>query len=176
VKYSVAPAEHSGLRDASIDLVTVAQALHWFDVPAFYSEVRRVSRPGSVLAIWTYPRPEFVDRALDRAFLHFYREVVGPFWPPERRHVDSNYTTLPAPPRALGFEELAPPSFGLRLDWTLAQVLGYVSSWSASARFVKQKGTDPVPLLRDSLAPLWPGEGAVAALRMPLGLRVAVVV
>ena len=167
VVYTVRPAEHSGLPDASIDLVTVAQALHWFDVQAFYREVRRVVRPGAVLAIWTYPRPEFVDAALDRGFEDFYASVVGPFWPPERRHVDAGYRTLAFP-----FDELPHPDFGLDLQWTLPQVLGYVSSWSAVARYKKEKGTDPVPFLESALAPAWP-RAAQATLRMPLVLRVA---
>jgi ubiquinone/menaquinone biosynthesis C-methylase UbiE len=165
VSYKVAPAEASGLPEKSVDLVTVAQSLHWFDVEAFYAEARRVSRPGGVIAVWTYPRPEFVDPRLDAVFLDFYSSVVGPFWPPERRHVESHYRTLAFP-----FDELPHPPFGLRLDWVLEQVIGYVSSWSATARYRKQKGTDPVPLLREALRPLWPGDGT-AALRMPLVLK-----
>ena len=172
VSYAVAPAEHSGLEAESIDLATVAQALHWFDVDAFHVEAHRVMRSGAVLAIWTYPRPVFVDPALDRVFLDFYVDTVGPYWPPERRHVEANYTTLPPAPEALGFQELIHPDFGLDLDWSREQVLGYVGSWSATARYRKQKGTDPVPLLSDSLRPVWPGQAATAALRMPLGLRV----
>jgi SAM-dependent methyltransferase len=173
VSYAVAAAEKSGLPAESVDLVTVAQALHWFDVEAFYAEARRVSRPGALLAVWTYPRPEFIDPHLDRAFNDFYVDVVGPYWPPERRHVDSQYETLPVPPRELGFDTVPHPAFGLDLHWSLEQVLGYVSSWSATARYKKQKGTDPVPLLRDALSRLWPGDGAIVALRMPLGMRVA---
>ena len=91
VSYSVAPAEHSGLAAASVDLVTVAQALHWFDVEAFYAEARRVARPGALLAVWNYPRPQFVDAELDRRFAEFYRRHGGPYWPPERQHVEHNY-------------------------------------------------------------------------------------
>ena len=128
---------------------------------------RRVARPGPLIRVWTYPRPEFVDADLDRAFQDFYVNVVGPYWPPERRHVESHYSTLPFP-----FDELPHPPFGLELDWVFDQVIGYVSSWSATARYKKQRGTDPVPLLRESLRPLWPGEGRVA-LRMPLILKAA---
>src|SRR5688572_23497962 len=117
VSYAVAPAEHSGLEDASVDLVTVAQALHWFDVAAFYVEARRVARPGALLAVWTYPRPRLADARLDRLFLAFYDEVVGPYWPPERQHVESNYQTLPFP-----CEEIPHPAFGLGFDWTLGQL------------------------------------------------------
>lgn len=166
VRYAVAAAEQSGLPDASVDLVTVAQALHWFEVEAFYAEARRVARPGALLAVWTYPRPEFLDPKLDRVFLNFYADVVGPYWPPERRHVEAHYRSLPFPNG-----EIDHPPFALELSWNFEQVIGYASSWSATAQFRKQRGTDPVPLLRDSLAPVWPGGNAV--LRMPLVLRAA---
>jgi len=168
VAYAVAPAERSGLQTGSVDLVTVAQALHWFDVDAFHAEARRVARPGALLAVWTYPRPRFVDATLDRLFLHFYEKVVGPYWPPERRHVESNYQTLPFP-----FEEMPHPDFQLDLQWDVEQVLGYVSSWSATARYRQQAGADPLPLLRAAIEPAWPAGGAAARVVMPIGLRAA---
>jgi SAM-dependent methyltransferase len=166
VHYAVAPAECSGLRERSVDLVTVAQALHWFDVTAFYAEAVRVARPGALIAVWNYPRPQFVDVELDRRFFSFYSEIVGPYWPPERRHIEDGYRSLPFP-----FEEIAAPDLGLELEWNLDQVAGYVSSWSATARYRKALGTDPVPLLRELLSAAWPGEG-VTAILMPIGLRV----
>ena len=166
VQYSVARAEDSGLPDASVDLVTVAQALHWFDVDAFYAEARRVARPGALLVVWNYPRPKFVSAELDRRFLEFYSGVVGPYWPAERRHIEANYSTLPFP-----FEQIEAPPFGLKLEWNLEQVLGYVSSWSATTRYRQALGADPVPLLAESLGDIWPGAGASVPLHMPLGLR-----
>lgn len=168
VRYSVGSAERSGLPDASVNLVTVAQALHWFDADAFYEEARRVARPGALLAVWTYPRPEFIEQEPDRVFLHFYSSVVGPYWPPERKHVEDRYESLPFPAN-----ELAHPSFGLELNWDLEQVLGYVSSWSATARYREELGEDPVPLLREALRAVWPESAATKTLRMPLVLRVA---
>lgn len=168
VAYSVAPAEHSGLDAESVDLVTVAQALHWFDVDAFHAEARRVARPGGLLAVWTYPRPELADPSLDRLFFAFYRDVVGPYWPPERRHVEANYQTLPFP-----FEELPHPPFGLEFRWSLEQLAGYASSWSATARYRQATGKDPLPLLRDALGPAWPADG-MALVRMPIVLRAGV--
>jgi SAM-dependent methyltransferase len=172
IRYSVAPAERSGLPDASVDLVTVAQALHWFDVPAFYAEARRVARRGAVLAVWNYPRPRFEEAALDRQLQDFYVGVVGPYWPPERRHVEANYQTLPPFPEELGFAELAHPEFALTLHWSLDQVLGYVSSWSATARYRQATGEYPLPRLHAALRPAWPANG-IAGIRMPIGLRVA---
>jgi len=168
VRYSVASAERSGLADDSVDLVTVAQALHWFDVEAFYAEAKRVARRGAALVVWSYPRPRFEDPELDRRFNVFYTDVVGDYWPPERRHIEAWYRTLPFPSG-----EMATPSFGIELRWNLEQVLGYVSSWSATVRYMKANGSDPVPLLRESLAAAWPGNGAEVALRMPLGVRAA---
>ncbi|HEU4780924.1 MAG TPA: class I SAM-dependent methyltransferase [Steroidobacteraceae bacterium] len=167
VRYSVATAERCGLDDHSVDLVTVAQALHWFDVTAFYAEAVRVARPGALLAVWNYPRPQFMDAGLDRRFFAFYSQVVGPYWPPERRHIEAGYRTLPFP-----FEEIEVPQFGLELSWNLEQVTGYVSSWSATARYRKALEADPVPLLRDSLSAGWPAGGGSVAIRMPIGLRV----
>jgi ubiquinone/menaquinone biosynthesis C-methylase UbiE len=167
VRYSVAPADRSGLPDESVDLVTVAQALHWFDVMTFYAEARRVARPGALLAVWNYPRPQFADSDLDRRFDAFYTDVVGPYWPPERVHVERNYRTLPFP-----FQEIEAPPFAFELHWSLDQVIGYVSSWSATARYREALSADPGPLLRESLAPAWP-RGGTAAIRMPIGLRVA---
>jgi len=167
VRYSVEPAEHSGLADRSVDLVTVAQALHWFDVTAFYAEAGRVGRPGALLAVWNYPRPKFADAELDRRFFAFYSEVVGPYWPPERRHLESWYQTLPFP-----FEEMETPTFGRDLSWNIEQVAGYVSSWSATVRYAQALGTDPVPSLRDSLSAAWPADAVSVPIRMTIGLRV----
>ena len=130
-------------------------------------EARRVARPGALLAVWNYPRPQLQDAELDRRFFAFYSEVVGPYWPPERRHIESGYRTLPFP-----FEEMETPEFGLALSWNLDQVVGYVSSWSATARYRKALGTDPVPLLRTSLFEAWPAGAASVPVRMPIGLRV----
>ena len=126
--------------------MTVAQALHWFDVTAFYAEAARVARPGALLAVWNYPRPQFVDAELDRRFFAFYSQVVGPYWPPERRHIEAGYKTLPFP-----FEEIETPQFGLELDWNLEQVAGYVSSWSATARYRRRWARIPCRCLRESI-------------------------
>lgn len=168
VSYRVAPAERSGLDPGSVDLVTVAQALHWFDVPAFYAEAARVARPGALLAVWNYPRPRLADPALDELLFDFYERVVGPYWPPERRHIESGYRTLPFP-----FEELAHPEFGIGFDWDLDRLVGYLSSWSATSRYRREVGSDPLPALRAAFEPAWPA-GGVARVHMPIVLRAGV--
>ena len=168
IHYSVAPAERSGLPDAAVNLVTVAQALHWFDLASFYEEARRVARPGALLAAWTYPRPQFVEAGPEEVFRDFYSRVVGAYWPAERRHVEDRYASLPFPAG-----EIDHPGFGLDLEWSIDQVLGYVSSWSATARYREARRADPVPLLHAGLRAAWPEGRATLQLRMPLALRVA---
>ena len=167
VTYRVAPAEASGLEDDSMDLVTVAQALHWLDHSRFYPEVRRVLRANGVLAVWTYGMPRMNDVKIDPLIKSYYIDVVGPYWPPERRYVEEGYRNLDFP-----FTEVSSPSLSMREQWNLAQFLGYVRSWSASARCFDATGVDPVVALSEQLAPVWGDPQRVRAVCWPLSLRV----
>jgi ubiquinone/menaquinone biosynthesis C-methylase UbiE len=153
VDYAAAPCERSGLPDASCDLVTVAQALHWFDLPAFYAEARRVLKPDGLLAAWTYGIAVIEGEAVDAPVRHFYSATVGPYWPAGREHVESGYTTLDFP-----LTRVTAPPFAMSAHWTLEQLLGYIESWSATGRYLAANGGDPVGALRATLAPLW-GQG-----------------
>jgi SAM-dependent methyltransferase len=168
VEYRVAPAEASGLDSASVDLVTVAQALHWFDLPAFYAEARRVLRRDGVLAGWTYGHPTIDEPRADAALKHFYSEVVGPYWPKERALVDARYRTIDFP-----FPEVAAPSFEMETRWTLALLLGYVATWSAVTRFRAARGEDPVGKLGEALELSWGDPEKRRRIVWPLALRVS---
>jgi len=164
VTYRVARAEASGLDDGSIDVITVAQSLHWFDRPAFYEEVRRVLRPAGVLGVWTYGIPRLNDVNLDRVMQAFYWETVGPYWPPERRYVEDGYRSIDFP-----FDELTAPSFSMRETWTLPQFIGYLRSWSSVGRYVSDKGEDPVVKIEEQFTPHWGSRARVVS--WPLSLR-----
>jgi SAM-dependent methyltransferase len=166
VTYRAALAHESGLPDASVDLVTVAQALHWLDPDEFYAEARRVLVPDGVVAVWCYGMPRLDDEPVDRLLQHFYGTVVGPYWAPERRLVETGYRTLPFP-----FEELPVPAFDMALDWTLADLLAYIRTWSATARFTTERGYDPVEPFGVELARLWPPD-ATRRVRWPLSVRI----
>jgi SAM-dependent methyltransferase len=165
VRYSVAPAENSGLADGVADLVTVAQALHWLDLERFYAEVRRVARPGALFAAWTYSLAD-ADPAVDPLVAAFYEEM-SPWWPPERSHVEDGYRNLPFP-----FEPIAAPDFEIREAWPLDRLLGYFSTWSGVNRYRKDTGRDPVAALGRRLAAVWGDPGQARPVRWPLHLRV----
>ena len=167
VEYRTASANASGLSPRSADLVTVAQALHWIDPEPFYAEVDRVLRPGGLLAVWTYGNQRLDDSALDLPLQRFYHEVVGPFWPPERRHVEAGYRTLSFP-----YPELRPPDFQMEQQWTLDQLLGYIATWSATQRFREAKGYDPVAELTRELQQIWGKPATSRRIVWPLSMRV----
>lgn len=165
VNYRVAAAEASGLADASVDLVTVAQAAHWFDLPAFYAEARRVLRPGGAIALWGYERLE-LEPEVSRLVGHFYHRDLADYWPPERHHVETAYRELPFP-----FPEEAADLFFMRADWTLADLLGYLATWSAVKNYRQARGHDPIPALGERLAEAWGSPDTRKVIKWPVFLR-----
>ena len=150
IEYRVEPAEHSSLAGTSASLITVAQALHWFDHAAFYAEVKRVFKPNGIFAAWAYSDCATGDAAIDRIKDRLYIDLTGPYWPPERVYVDAGYTTLPFP-----FVEIPAPSFPMVASWTVDHLLAYFRSWSATQRYIKAKGEDPVALIEPELRAAW---------------------
>ena len=165
IDYRMAPAETSGLADHSIDLVTVAQAAHWFDLPRFYAEVSRILTPGGVIALWGYGRM-VLPGGMDAPFQRFYAETVGPYWPPERKLIDDAYRSLDFP-----FAEIEAPAFHIEVEWTLPRLMDYLSTWSAAKRFQSECGCNPLPELRAELRPLWGDPDAALRLQWPLFIR-----
>jgi SAM-dependent methyltransferase len=170
IDYRVAPAEASGLDAASVDLVIVAQALHWLQSERFYAEASRVLRPGGVLAVWSYGTGSLDNTAADATLQDFYHNIVGPYWPAERVLVESGYRGLPFPQ-----PELAVPPLRMEQAWSLAALMGYVSSWSATARYIRARGTDPVPRLYERLLPDWGDPELRLRFQWPLSIRAAVI-
>ncbi|ANM31815.1 SAM-dependent methyltransferase [Acidobacteria bacterium Mor1] len=165
VEYAVGSCDTSGLAEGSVDLVSVAQALHWFDREVFFEEVRRVSAPGGLVAAWCYGHLT-VDSALDPLLLHFYEGVVGPYWPPERVLIEQGYRTL-----EFAFDEIETPPFAIRRSWNLDQLTGYLGTWSAVQRYRADRGEDPIPVLRRELELRWGDAAAEREIRWPLSLR-----
>ncbi len=166
VQYLATTAEDPALRSGSADLVTVAQALHWLDLGRFYAEARRVLVAGGLLAVWTYGRHRVDAGPIDAVLDHFYRDVVGPYWPPERRWVEAGYRGLPFP-----FPEESIEPLAMVEEWTLGQMLGYIGTWSAAVRCREATGTDPVGALARRLEPLWGGDQRRRRIQWALTVR-----
>ena len=157
VRYQVAPAEHSPFPDHCFDLVTVGQALHWFDAPAWHREATRVLRPGSTLAEWGYGTCCIEGAAVHELFARFY-ETSAPYWDANRRHIEDEYARIPLP-----LADVQTARFSVARQWTAADMLGYLRSWSAAANYARQHaGADMVALVAEELTRQWgPGERTV---------------
>lgn len=164
VRYVRSRAEMSGLRSSCAAAVVSAQAVHWFDMPAFFAEAARVGRPGALVAVWTYWTLG-IGEAIDRALERFYAGVVGPYWPPERRLVERRYVDIEMP-----FAPVAAPALSMALPMTLASLAGYIGTWSATQRYRAATRTDPVPAFIGSIAPLWGGD-AERVTDWPIAIR-----
>lgn len=161
----MALAESSGIEPSSVDVVTVAQALHWLDVAAFFREARRVLVAGGVIAAWCYKLVE-IDERVDPLIRDFYENTVGPYWAFERRLVDTGYRTIDFP-----FEEFELPPLAIEQDLSLNQLGGYLRTWSAAQRYLEERGEDPVRPLIERIRPVWGGQSVTRRARWPLSVR-----
>jgi SAM-dependent methyltransferase len=165
IEYSVAPAEKSGIGSETIDLITIAQALHWFDLDRFYSEARRVLRPDGVLAASAYNLLH-IEPTIDEVVNRYYYEVVGPFWPPERELIEQ-FANLSFP-----FHEIGAPEFEMTAHWNLDHLLGYLRTWSSTQRYIAAKRGDPLEQIIDDLRGTWSNPGQTRSVTWPLILRI----
>lgn len=166
VSYLAMTAERCALAARSADLVTVAQALHWFDHAAFFVEADRVLRPGGALAIWSYGLLT-IEPAIDVLLQRLYVDILGPYWPAERALVDSGYVGIELP-----YPQVDPPALEMEATWSLAQLAGFLSTWSAVGRYRNARGTDPLPAFIRGATPVW-GSAATRRVRWPLVVRLA---
>ncbi len=150
VTYAVAPAEEPPSDLADVDLITVAQALHWFDRDAFWTACHRVLKPGGVLAFWGYLLPD-ISHEVNTIVALYHDITVGPYWPPDRGPLLNGYTDVVPP----DMERLAPPAFDMAVDWTVENLIGMLDSWSATHRARQATGEDPLAPLVPELRAAW---------------------
>ena len=150
--YSRSPAEQTPFEENTFDLITVGQALHWFDFKKFFAEVRRVSKPDAILAVCGYDLLH-VSAEMDGLLHDFYTHTVGSYWEPERQYVADRYANIPVP-----FTEMPAPDFEMTVHWTLDELSGYLSTWSSVQKFIRQNGYNPVLSLTDTLRSYWKTE------------------
>ena len=164
VEYRHGAAEATGVDAASADLLTVAQAFHWFKQDAFFAEVRRVVRPGGCLAFWCYGLA-FITPDIDAAVHHYYEDLLGPYWEPERKLVEQGYRNVGVP-----FDEIAAPAFAMQLSWSLDHLLGYLGTWSPRKRFLAERGQDALEIALPGLRAAW-GDAGERPVNWPLSVR-----
>jgi SAM-dependent methyltransferase len=166
IEYRVERAEEVRLEPRSVDLVTVATAVHWFDLEPFYEVVHQALRPGGIIAVWMYHLP-VITPSIDPILMHYYKDVLAGYWPEKIRYLEDRYRTLPFP-----FNEIEPPTFEIQADWRLEQLAGFLDSWSATRSYQKEWGENPINLIWQSLMEAWGRPDLPRAIRWPLYLRV----
>lgn len=166
IHYTVSAAEQTAFADDSFDLIAVAQAYHWFRFDAFEKEVRRVAKPGAVIAVWGYNIPQCADDAINALIGDFYTQKVGSYWDEERKYVDDYYQTVPFP-----YEEMPAKTFFILVNWTQDDVCGYLNSWSSVQHFIQANGYNPVDEMARRLLLLWPVQAGMPAEKVVLSFR-----
>jgi SAM-dependent methyltransferase len=168
VDYRIRPSEDAGIASASIDLVVVAQALHWFDLDRFFDECRRVLKDQGIIAIWSYGLHR-ISPEIDAIIDYYYGDVVGAYWPAERKMVEDGYAGIGLP-----FMEISPPPFHMQAQWTLSRLYGYLDTWSAVQRYKNARSSNPIEHIRAELDRAWGDSEGKKTIEWPLKLRIGV--
>lgn len=155
--------EKTNFPDAHFDLITVAQAIHWFNISEFFKEVKRVAKKDAIIAVWGYSLPT-LNPEVDKRLQEFYSKVVGPYWDKERRLIDAQYKTILFP-----YSEIRTPEFSLSLEWNLQEFQGYLSTWSSVQKYIQANQINPVESFMKEILPLWKSDRQ--NINFPLFLR-----
>lgn len=155
--------EKTNFSDAHFDLITVAQAIHWFNISEFFKEAKRVAKKDAIIAVWGYSLPT-LNPEVDKRLQEFYSKVVGPYWDKERRLIDAQYKTILFP-----CSEIRTPEFSLSLEWSLEEFQGYLSTWSSVQKYIQANQINPVESFMKEVLPLWKSDRQ--NINFPLFLR-----
>ncbi len=147
--YSVERAEQTSFADNKFDLITIAQAIHWFEFERFYREVKRTLKPSGIIAVIGYDVFK-INKEINLLVDHFYRDITGPYWDNERKYVDEHYSTIPFP-----FKEIETPSFVIKYDWEFEHAIGYLNTWSAVQHYIRKNNKNPVDAFSIHLKKIW---------------------
>lgn len=165
VDYRVEPAEDTSLGTGKVDLVAVGTAVHWFDFDSFYTEVKRVGKPRSVIAVWTYHFPKLTE-LIDRVVKQYYWQTLDGYWPEELRYLEQHYRTLPFP-----FDEIEPQRFSMRASWSLEKFVGFMFSWSGTKKLIEDQGESALQPMLTALESAWGEPDRHREVEWPLHIR-----
>lgn len=149
ITYKVKPASDSDLSESSVDLVTVATALHWLDTDSFYSEVKRVLKPSGIIAVWTYA-DSVISGEIDKLTFNYAHEILGKSWDPYIKRAWSFDKLIDFP-----FNKIITPEFHFEQLWSFEDFINYLYTWSGTQNYIKKINSDPVDLIREELIKLW---------------------
>lgn len=169
VFYWASVAEHLAVEKHSLDLVTVAQAIHWFDLESFYMEVRRVLKPGGMLAVWGY-QLSVIQPEIDQILGDYYLRITAPYWSPKMRLLDDAYQSLNFP-----FTEIIPQQFSMQVEWDLDSLLGFLNSWSVVSRFIEARGYHPIIEIQGDISRAWGDASQKRTVFWPIFSRIGTV-
>ncbi len=148
--YKQETAEHTSFSDNQFDLITIAQAIHWFDFDAFYKEVYRILKPSGTIAVMGYGLLS-TNSKTDEVINRFYNNIIGGYWDSERKYIEEEYKTIPFP-----FDEIyIDKQFSNIFTWTFEQLMGYLETWSAVQHYIRQNGSNPLDIIKDDLKESW---------------------
>ena len=162
--YSVENAEKTLFPTNKFDLITVAQAIHWFDFDSFYTEAIRTLKDKGIIAVFGYHLFR-INKKIDVLTDKFYQETTGPYWDKERKFIDERYSTIPFP-----FKEISTPLFATNYYWTYEQVIGFLNTWSAVQHFIRRNNENPVKKFSEELKVAW-GNAAKRRITFPIFMR-----
>lgn len=148
ITYIKVPAENPGLEHSSVDLVTVATAIHWIDSPKFFKAVKQVLKPGGVIAVWTYAQAN-ISEIIDKVSLRYSDDVIGKHWPEENKKI-SDFNKIEFP-----FDEIISPAFKITALWSLTDYLNYIFTWSATQKYIQECGVNPLDIMRNEFESVW---------------------
>lgn len=165
IVYAISPAESTHFEDNTFDLITVGQAAHWFKLPEFYAEVKRVARENAILALWGYSLFS-ISPEIDEITHDFYRNIIAPYWDDERKLVDNGYKDLHFP-----FEAIETPEFQISFECSLRELEGYLNTWSSVQKYINQNKFNPINELIGKIEPHWKVEKR--KITFPIFMKVA---
>ena len=166
--YSLEAAENTSLEENTVDLITVSQAIHWFDFDKFYAEVNRIAKSGAVIAVWCYSLLK-ISEEIDEIINDYHFKTLDVYWDPERKYLDDNYANIPFP-----FPQKETKSFTIELDWTIEQLEGYFETWSALQKFLKANSCSPIPELMQKIKMHW-GDSETRKIIFPIHLKLGII-
>jgi len=165
IHYKIESAEHTTFGNQQFDLITIAQAIHWFNFEEFFLEVSRVIKPNGIFAAFGYDLMK-INPKIDRLIYYLYEDILGSYWDVERKHIEDGYARIPFP-----FQEIESPSLSISVDWHFDQLIGYLETWSSLQHYMRENGTNPIELIYDKLKIAW-GKPQKRAVHFNLILKV----